>query len=1156
MLKRLHFIALLLLCFVLLFKAEALQAQSNLRTKKLIAINDTLIIDTLSLVPGTIEIKRNGELLDSSLYQCDALYAVLLLNIPEGDSIEISYRVFPEQFTRLRSHKSNQQKDPDLQKNISSFTFQPGKKNIDFFETDGLTKSGSISRGVNFGNNQDLSVNSNLNLQLSGKISDKVSLLASVTDDNIPIQPDGNTQQLQDFDQVFIKVYDEKSSLTAGDFWMKKPAGYFLVYNKRAQGAGFATLRGDPKGKGQWENRSGAALSKGKFARNQIQGIEGNQGPYRLRGAENETFIIVLAGTEQVYIDGQLLKRGQENDYIIDYNTAEITFTPNKLITKDRRIIVEFQYSDKNYARSVFESSTSFRKEKWMAYLNVYSEQDSKNQPLQQELSDSAKLLFSSIGDSLHLAVFPSEDSVGYNDNRVLYKKTDSLGYDPVYVFSIHPDSALYALRFSYVGEGRGDYVQSEFTALGRTFRWVAPDTIAGIIYKRGNYAPVELLVAPKKRQMLSAGFERLIGKTGKIRAEGAWSGHDENSFSGLHNSDDQGYAIKAGAENHFALSKTKKELRLFVRADVEATSSGFKYIERYRAVEFERNWNVLNQKISGEQFIGDAELALENGKKGRLAYGFNSFIAAKDYTGMLHRINGFYDNRGWKSTLNGSYLGSQGNNSSAFLRHKFSIARSIGKIIIGYRDEYENNRFFNQNRDSLQRGSYSFYDWEVFIQSTDSSRNRLGISYRERKDRAWDSISIAPSTHARQASMTIDLLKNPNSQLRTNTGYRELMIIDSSLSLQQPDRTLLNRIEYDLRLKRNAVNWSFFYEIGTGQELKKEFIYLEVPAGQGLYTWIDYNENGLKELSEFELSAFPDQATYIRSFTPTNEYLRTYTNQFSQTLNLNPSNLWRNKKGLLHYLSFVSNQTTYRIDRKTNSENELERFNPFARAIADSALLALNSSFRNTLFINRTGAVFGADYSFQDNRGKSLLTNGFDSRSHQFHQAKIRWNITKAYSIVFEAETGEKSSSSDFLSGRNYLIFYYRAQPKISFQPNTRFRWSILYKYSDKKNKEEFGNESAFLNDAGTEIRYNVVNKGSLLINFNYVEIRYSGNANSSLAFEMLEALKPGTNFIWSASWQQNLSKHMQLQLNYIGRKSEENKAIHSGGIQVRAFF
>ncbi|MBK7426604.1 MAG: hypothetical protein IPI60_06060 [Saprospiraceae bacterium] len=44
----------------------------------------------------------------------------------------------------------------------------------------------------------------------------------------------------------------------------------------------------------------------------------------KLTGNDSELFIIVLANTERVYLDGALMNRGLENDYVIDYNRGEV----------------------------------------------------------------------------------------------------------------------------------------------------------------------------------------------------------------------------------------------------------------------------------------------------------------------------------------------------------------------------------------------------------------------------------------------------------------------------------------------------------------------------------------------------------------------------------------------------------------------------------------------------------------------------------------------------------------------------------------------------------------------------------------------------------------------------------------------------------------
>ena len=126
----------------------------------------------------------------------------------------------------------------------------------------------------------------------------------------------------------------------------------------------------------------------------------------------------------------------------------------------------------------------------------------------------------------------------------------------------------------------------------------------------------------------------------------------------------------------------------------------------------------------------------------------------------------------------------------------------------------------------------------------------------------------------------------------------------------------------------------------------------------------------------------------------------------------------------------------------------------------------------------------------------------------------------------------------------------------KFSYQPGTSFRVSLIGDYTKKQNGIDFGGELAEVLTTGVEWRFNQVNKGSFLGGFNYVNNKYNGLENTTLAYEMLDALKIGSNFTWNLSYQRSISKHMQLNINYIGRKSPNNIAIHTGGVQVRAIF
>ena len=1137
------------------------QVPTNLRERWVTFQRDSVILDTLSVVPGSLNIRVGDTLTVVPPYALDPFSALLVMP-GAPDSVLVRYRVMPLAFGAVRKHKdaialttlSNDRVDP--------FKYEPPKGTDDLLGMRGLQRSGSISRGVLFGNNQDLSVNSTLNLELSGRLSERIGVVASVTDNSIPIQAGGNTAELQDFDQVFIKLYEEREGrpgnaweLIAGDIVLQRPNSHFLTYLKKTKGLSFDT-RTDFGKRVTGTAGASVAISKGKFARNAIQGIEGVQGPYRLRGADGELFIIVLSGTERVYIDGQVMQRGQENDYIIDYNTAELTFTAKRLVTKDRRITVEFQYSDKNFARSLVRASTTTQVGKSTIRFNLYSEQDHRNQPLQQQLTEAEREVLRLAGDDPLAATVNGVDSTGYLSDQVLYRASDSLGYSPVYVYSTAPDSAVLRVTFTALGQGNGDYVQQEFTPNGRVFRWVAPDTVNGQLVRRGDHAPLRVLIAPRSQQMIALGLDHRFNERTQLRTELVYTNNDRNTFSAVDEADDQGLGLMAAMDHQIPISERDSSLRLTLGADVEAITSDLRFVERYRAVEFERNWNIVGQDLPGDQLLGNALVGLRGARIGQVRGGIGVFQVRERFSGWLQQL---HSDIHWNRTDivgQASRLLTTGDRASDFVRHKGVVRQRFRRFTLGYQDEHEHNRFKPDTSDQLLPGSYRFHDWEGFIQSPDSMRNSWRLSGGMRSERALRNGELVPSTEATSYGLDLALGKDPRNRVATRFTYRRLEIRDSTLTIQRPENTYLARLDYDATVWKGAAVFDVFYEFGSGLEQRREYLYVEVPAGQGLYIWNDYNADGVKDLNEFELANFSYEANYLRVFVPSNSYVRTYSNQLSTALDLRPGVRWADEDGFKGFVAKLSDLASYRVDRRTSTDDLAKAIDPFVPDLLDSALTAYSSSARNNFYFDRTSRTWSIDHAWQRDQNRSLLLNGYESRAREFNTVHLRWNTTRHWTFEVEAEQGTVNNNSDLLEGRSYTIDQRGTKPKVTWQPNTSFRAIASFKYTEKRNRPEFGPEQATLQDLGMELRYNTAGKGSILATTNLVDIRYTGEPNSPIGNELLTGLKAGTNMTWSLTIQRNLSNNLQLDLTYNGRRSEGIPLVHVGGAQVRAFF
>ncbi|MCB0760118.1 MAG: hypothetical protein KDC12_01255 [Flavobacteriales bacterium] len=1140
---------------IFLMWAGSVFAQSNRRELR-VAAGDTVKLDSLSVAPHTFTILCRGIEVDSSLYTLYPISSLLVVSpLLKPDSVDVSFQVFPYDFSVGFFNK-----DTTLigKANDAGIIYTPTRirTNDPFLDEGELNKTGSISRGISFGNNQDLSVNSSLDLQLSGRLTDNIQVLASVTDNNIPIQPEGNTQQLQDFDQVYIQLFNDKFRLTAGDFQIRQQRGRFLQYYKRAQGATFSWYLDEQSSeKEKGELRVSAAVSKGKFARNVIQGIEGNQGPYRLNGSENEAFIIVLAGTERVYIDGKLLSRGVDADYIIDYNSAEVVFTPRQQITKDRRIIVEFQYSDKNYARSLIEGSArgAWKQTTW--FVSAYSEQDSKNQPLQQDLTPDDRVLLAAAGDDLFSAFRSSIDSVQFADNLVLYELVDSLGYDSVLVYSTDPEKARYRAAFSEVGQGLGDYIQSGFSAVGRVYEWIAPDTLDGLIVHQGTHLPVIQLVAPRKRQGVNAGGTLNMKGGYHIAAEGAVSNTDLNTFSSVGNGDNVGFAglVRLGRDAEALQSDTTAGWLWIPELGVEYNDARFRAIERFRAVEFDRNWNLTAASDTIGMLLSSAGIGLVHKANGRAAVNVENLQTTHGDNGTkLGTSNALR----WGTTrinFDGSWLETRGARNTRFIRHESDVSHDFKYIQIGFQDIHELNR--REVSDTLLSTSYRFYDWKAYLGSPQSMTNKYKIFYGERNDRLAGVQDLERTARAAQYGAELELISNRKHQVKARVSRRELKILNDELINLAPEQTIVGQLDHHLIIGKGWAQFNTFYQTGSGLEQKREFVYFEVPAGQGVYVWNDYNGDGVKDLDEFEIAQFSYEANYIRTFVQTADYVKIYSGNFNHTLQINPQRLGNYDSRVATFFQKFSCLVSYRSEQKTNRSLGANRFNPFFTAIADSDLVALNGTWRGSLFFNRSDTKYGLEYTYQDNRSKTLLTNGFESRGLTEHLVRFRWNLSSALSFAGIGTYSQKELTSDYLSNRNYALDVYAITPELAYQPSPNVRVALQGRYTEKYNRIQL-QERAVVRKLGLTGRYSDMGKGSFTAELNALVLSYTGEEGNAISFEMLEGLTPGFNLTWLVGIQRKIAGNLQLNVNYNGRRGDSGRMIHQGGMQIRAFF
>ena len=1126
-----------------------------MRQRKVPVTDGILVLDSLAVVPGSVIIRG----VDSSWYRVDAARSKLQwIRRPATDSVWLQYRVFPfsmqAQAYRYR-YDSIAARFRALPSARSTGPASSGR----FLDLGNMSYTGSFGRSLSFGNAQDVVVNSLFNLQMNGVIGDGIRLSAAISDNNIPIQPDGTTQQLNEFDRIWLQFQKDSWTFNIGDIDIREQPTYFMSYFKRQQGLAFETKNKIGKDLVNRTLASGA-IAKGKFTRNVFFGQEGNQGPYRLTAPNNELYFVVLAGTERVFIDGVQVQRGEDQDYVINYNTGEIRFTPRQLISKDKRIQVEFEYADRNYLNSLlYLANRMVYKGKLEFDLGLYSNADAKNSPINQVLSSNQKQFLSELGDSIQQAYFPSASLTPYQDGRVLYEQVDTLVNGQsyrIYRYQPYERDEMYSLSFTDVGEGMGHYQPLLNAANGTVFEWVAP--VNG--QPQGRFAPVVLLVTPKKQQMVTAALAYALSEATRAKVEMGYSITDVNTFSSKDKGNDGGLGFKVQLNDQRKWQRASKQWQLQSEARYENVGRDFRPLERLRTVEFLRDWGLPFDAGYAEEQLYGASVGIAAGGNHQLRYRFEGYRRDADYTGVKHNLEHGLSSKGWQlqdQFMLTRYTGNVFN--GFFLRPQVSLSRRLEKwkrMEIGGSYALEHNEVRSSVADTLLPSSFSFRDWKAFVRSDAARPNRWSLQWFQRANQHPLASGFVPLDVNNNLNLQLELFSNPKHQFRMNAGYRTLQVKTKDITNQQSDQTLLGRAEYFMKLAKGAVTGNLLYETGAGQEQQRNYSYVEVPAGRGEYTWIDYDADGIQQLNEFELAQFPDQARFVRIFTPTNQFVKAAYNTFNISLLLTPANLWRrDSSSLKRFLARWSLQSGFQTSSKTFTDGSLY-LNPFAGDVNDSTLITQRTNLANTISYNRYSTLWGFDFTQVRNTVKGLLTYGFETRINADHSLRIRRNTGKHLTWLLTGRLGNQQliTPNPKFGNRNFDIDIASISPAVTYTRGAAFRMQLAYKWDQRKGMSAGVLQESLNRSLQLEAKYNLVQKGVVTSKFTYAAIQFTGSANSTVSYTMLDGLQPGQNLLWTIDFTRRLANALDLSFQYEGRKPGDTRVIHVGRAALRA--
>ena len=1109
------------------------------------------------IVPGTLTVEVQGATLDSSDYRLDARFGRLWIPlIAPNDTAIATYQIWdlglPDRYTRILEPQAGVD---------SSTVVEPAKPEA-AQEPLRIRRSGSITRGILAGNNRDATIESGLRLQMSGQLAPDINLRAALTDENTPILPEGTTQRLSELDRVFIEIDTPFSSAQLGDFELQLNSGIFAQLNRKIQGVGITTP--SPSGVLGGTLRMAAATSRGLFKTQDINIQNGVQGPYRLQGNANEPFILVIPGSESVYLDGNLLTRGESQDYVIDYATGEVTFTTNRLMRYHHRVVVEFQYRTTEFTRTLIATEAEFFAGERVSGPNFATfgvtfirEADGKSFDQEFGLTTADRDLLTTLGDqeasrsgAIPVTYDPEAPWVHYELRDTTISGNLYRIYIPITQAS---QGEIFRVEFTRVGPGAGDYVRQGQTTNGIAYSYRGPG--------QGEYLPIRILPKPRQQRMLD--LRGSIAPIRYIELSGEWaqSFHDENRFSSLDAADDLAHSYYGRlriVDLPVGLGTTTVVL------DRRHTGENFTTFGRVQPVEFVRSWNLpLNRNLVRihREFIDEASVtwqlsdeSLVTGTLGRLHQagifnGNRRVLEATINELRLPRLNYFF------TAIESELESIQG----SWVRHEVQLQKSLINGRITLNTGFQTSDRQHHISQGLRQDSEKY--WHI---STDakwiSNWGTLSPSFDWRDEHLLADHQLLPGGR-RKATASLQYTANSTRSFRSE-GRLGWQLIKYS-NFFQTTQGLTNERSLVLHWNGRIQPWerlfrlSWFYEALSEQTPVLQEIYIRTGPELGEYVWEDSNGNGIVEIDEFIPEVTQDEGNYARTLIPSDSLQSVTGLKARFNIQFDNRQRWQSApEKWKRWLSQVALRTAVEVNEKNQTPDPVDIY------------LLRQQNFRHPqysirgvinltqdLWLFRDNPQYGLNASWRRIRSASKLAAGAEMRSIDDFRIQVRWRLGEAWAFKSGSTFSNKINRSDTFSSREFDIHTRSFTQEIQLGITQDFRLSVNPDYSRKDGTTGTSATIVKLPLRGSWSRAGRANVNATIELAN-VNLKDNQDSAGLALFELTDGRGRGNSLLWRLSGWLQLNSVLRATVSYSGRSPQDAPQIHTVRMQLSAAF